>query len=117
MANQPDGSLFDLDMEIVRRERRVGVGGKRLLELVLKPRDHTISLLLIVRAPDTVEFRKRAGQAGFRISGTGLQDEQYATVPAGQIAQSDYPIALRKARTPDGSNQSSNATSIGREPI
>ena len=73
IANQPNGSLFDLDMEIVRRERRVSVGGERLVELVLKPRDHTISLLLIVRAPDTVDFRKRAGHWSFRITATGLQ--------------------------------------------
>jgi hypothetical protein len=65
--------VFDLDMDVVRLERRVGVGGKRLIDLVLKPRDPTIAFLLIMRGPDTIDFRKRAMHASFRITAAGLR--------------------------------------------
>jgi hypothetical protein len=67
MYNQQNDSMFDLDMDVVRLERRVGVGGERFLDLVLKPRDHAIDLLLIMQGPDTIDFRKRSAHSSFRI--------------------------------------------------
>jgi hypothetical protein len=72
-TNQENDSMFDLDMDFVRLERRVGVGGERFLDLVLKPRDHAIDFLLIMRGPDTIDFRKRSRHSSFRISATGLR--------------------------------------------
>jgi hypothetical protein len=73
ISNQQSDSMFDLDMDVVRLERRVGLGGKRLIDLVLKPRDHAIDFLLIMRVPDTIDFHKRSRHSSFRISATGLR--------------------------------------------
>ena len=67
--------MFDLDMDLVRLEHLIGAGGERLIELVLKSNDRTNSILMIVRALDTKEFRERAKHLSFRISAIAIPGE------------------------------------------